>query len=314
MAENARRHQSQEIIGMALREFSTALAQTNASLANPNTATLNQTIGAVLALGLFESIQFSDLLGRRMCIHAAYNIRISCINRAVDVPEDLIKLEEQLNYAFNLPRIFRDHYSIMNRTCNIKAGLQKGLTPELICRALATEKEANMFIQGFIMGTSQVHEVALFNATGAPPLVMAARWLFGMSMLRLVLIESIWSGSSINIGHSEILQKLNAIEGGISSDNTLAGDCRSRLTAYAQQKIVQISRTILALAPRFLNAQDINPRFPKMARCMILHLAFIQSCPCCPSDIRQEATDILMRLEKDIELSQAQFAANVLYQ
>ncbi|KAK2469732.1 hypothetical protein H9L39_18547 [Fusarium oxysporum f. sp. albedinis] len=280
LAALARRHQSQGIIGMALREFSTALAQTNASLANPNTATLNQTIGAVLALGLFELIvftgkgaqQFSDLLGRRMCIHAAYNIRISCINRAVDVPEDLIKLEEQLNYGFNLPRIFRDHYSIMNRT------------------------------------------LALFNATGAPPLVMAARWLFGMSMLRLVLIESIWSGSSINIGHSEILQKLNAIEGGISSDNNLAGDGRSRLTAYAQQKIVQIPRTILALAPRFLNAQDINPRFPKMARRMILHLAFIQSCPCCPSDIRQEATDILMRLEKGIELSQAQFAANLLYQ
>ncbi|KAK2468126.1 hypothetical protein H9L39_20348 [Fusarium oxysporum f. sp. albedinis] len=59
LAALARRHQSQEIIGMALREFSTALAQTNASLANPNTATLNQTIGAVLALGLFESIVFT---------------------------------------------------------------------------------------------------------------------------------------------------------------------------------------------------------------------------------------------------------------
>ncbi|EXK23916.1 hypothetical protein FOMG_19334 [Fusarium oxysporum f. sp. melonis 26406] len=59
LAALARRHQSQGIIGMALREFSTALAQTNASLANPNTATLNQTIGAVLALGLFELIVFT---------------------------------------------------------------------------------------------------------------------------------------------------------------------------------------------------------------------------------------------------------------
>jgi hypothetical protein len=228
MAALARRHRSQETLGMAFKEFSTALAQTNASLADPGTATLNATLGAVLNLGFFESIvstgkhninnwiahtlgtiallrlrglqQFRDLFGRHMCIHAAYNIRISRIHRAVEVPKDLIKLEEDFYRAFNFPKVVRDHYSIMNRTCNIKADLKNGLTPGLICRALESEHEADLFIQGFSPPRSPVQEglrstspletrqppansAMIHNAAGAPPLAMMARWLFGMSML-----------------------------------------------------------------------------------------------------------------------------------
>ncbi|KAJ4074520.1 hypothetical protein NW761_013736 [Fusarium oxysporum] len=357
MAALAKRHQSQDTLGMALKEFSTALAQTNASLADPSTATLNATLGAVLTMGLFESIvstgkenignwtahtlgtiallrlreleQFSDLLGRRMCIHAAYNIRVSCINRAVEVPKDLIKLEEDFYKAFNFPRAVRDHYSIMNRTCSIKADLKNGLTPELICRALETEHDADMFIQGFSPPTSTAQEgsrstspptprqpltnsVMLHNATGAPPLAMMARWLFGMSMLRLVLNEIVWSGAPMYDGHPETLQRMYQVSGGLHG-KTVSEHFQSHLAAYAVGKISQISRQVLAFAPRFLNEEGLVPHFTKMARCIVLPLAFIQSSPCCPPDIYQEAKDLLMRFESDIELSQGQFAATVLY-
>lgn len=56
MAALARRYRSQETLGLAFKEFSTALEQTNARLADPATATLNATLGAVFTLGLFESI------------------------------------------------------------------------------------------------------------------------------------------------------------------------------------------------------------------------------------------------------------------
>ncbi|KAH7187439.1 hypothetical protein BKA60DRAFT_602397 [Fusarium oxysporum] len=357
MAALAKRHKSRETLGMALKEFSTALAQTNASLADPSTATLNATLGAVLTMGLFESIvstgkenignwtahtlgtiallrlrgleQFSDLLGRRMCIHAAYNIRVSCINRAVEVPKDLIKLEEDFYKAFNFPRAVRDHYSIMNRTCNIKADLKNGLTPELICRALETEHDADLFIRGFSPPTSTAQEgshstfppttrqplansVMIHSVTGAPPLVMMARWLFGMSMLRLVLNEIVWSGAPMYNGHPAILYRMYQVSGGLYGEAP-AGDYHSSLAAYASGKFSQISRQVLDFAPRFVDEEGPVPRYPKVARCMVLPLAFIQSSPCCPTDIRENAKSLLLKLENDIELSQGQFASMVLY-
>ncbi|EWY85825.1 hypothetical protein FOYG_12926 [Fusarium oxysporum NRRL 32931] len=357
LAALARRHQSQETLGLALKEFSTALAQTNASLADPNTATSNATPGAVLTLGLFESIvstgkhninnwiahtigtiellylrglqQFRDVLGRRMCIHAAYNIRVSCINRAVEVPKHLIKLEEDFYAAFDCPKVVRDHYYIINRTCKIKAELKNGLTPGLIRQALETEHEADLLIQGFSPQASSMGEglrstslptsnrppansAMIHNATGAPPLAMMARWLFGISMLRLVLNEIVWSGSSMYTGQPEILQSMYQASGGLQGDHS-AADYQSCLPAYAAGEVCQISRQVLAFSPRFPNAEDPIPRFPKMARCMVLPLAFIQSSPCCPTDIHQEAQSLLLRLENDIELSQGQFAATVLY-
>jgi hypothetical protein len=127
-----------------------------------------------------------------------------------------------------------------------------------------------------------------------------------------VLNEIVWSGASIYTGQPEILQRMYQVSGRLHGD-TSAEDYQSRLAAYAAGKISQISRKVLAFAPKFLNAEDLAPGFPKMARCMVLPLAFIQSSPCCPTDIYQEAKNLLMRLENDIELSRGQFAATALY-
>ncbi|KAG4259085.1 hypothetical protein FPRO03_13307 [Fusarium proliferatum] len=133
MAAVARRHRSQETLCLAFKELSTALEQTNVRLAEPAAAMLNATFGASLTLGLLELIvstgkeninswtphtlgtmallrlrglqQFGDILGRPMCIHAAYNIRVSCIKRAVEVPQDLIRLEEDFYETFNFSRL-----------------------------------------------------------------------------------------------------------------------------------------------------------------------------------------------------------------
>ncbi|KAM0542981.1 hypothetical protein ACHAPJ_012538 [Fusarium lateritium] len=354
LASLAKRHQSQEMMGMALKEFSTALIQTNASLADSNDAILNTTLGAVLTLGLFESIVsngqqniknwiahtlgtiallrlrgvqlFKDLLGRRMCIHAAYNIRVSCLNRAVEVPHDLLKLESEWYQAFDFPKPVRDHYSIMNKVCSIKAEIRNNPAPEVISRALYTEKEAEALIQAFSMPISKsegdvqnkspktaINSSSSINSdTGSSVLVMMARWLYGMSMLRLVMIEMVWDGASAISCQSEIIHKLDSLDSN-PLDAIPTEDYQARLNAYANRKIAQIAKVILAFAPRFLDANDPTCRFPRMARCMILPLAFVQSSPCCPPGIRKEALELLDILEKDIELSQAEHAAKIIY-
>ncbi|KAF4457393.1 hypothetical protein F53441_666 [Fusarium austroafricanum] len=353
LATLARRHQSQEILGMAIKEFSIALAQTNASLADQSKAPLNTTLGAVLTLGLFESIvstgkhnvknwiahtlgtiallrlrgvrQFRDLLGRRMCIHAAYNIRISCISRGVKVPQDLLGLEEEFYSALSFPNHVRDHYSIMNKTCAIKADMQNGVTAELICRALDTEKEAELCIDkpilaGVVQATQpgkssppQVNNIDIQATAGSSSLVLMARRLFGLSIVRLVLLEIIWLVSSTIPHHPEILRQLNQIEGR-TFDNISTEDSQTRLKAYTIRRFIQISRAVLAFVPRFLDANNPTPHFTRVARCLVLPLGFIQSSPCCPSDVRTEVTDLLMRLERDVELSQAHYAVKVLFQ
>ncbi|WXC67532.1 hypothetical protein SNK03_013335 [Fusarium graminearum] len=353
LAALARQRKSQNIMKVAFKRFSTALSETNASLADPNEAILNTTLGAVLTLGLFESIvsngchnirnwiahtlgtiallrlrgvhQFKDLLGRRMCIHAAYNIRVSCINRNVDVPEHLLDLEHEWYQAFSFPKPVRDHYSIMDRVCSVKARLQNGSTPELIHQAINIDKDAKQLIRTFSMsGGGGQHVVSHTSPPNMPmagmnqkssldidisslPLVMMARWLFGMSMLRLVMIEVVWNSISKISSQSLIIPKLNVIP--LEAFST--GDIRTHINAYANHRIAQIAKMILAFAPRFLDANDPNSRFPRMARCMILPLAFIQSSPCFPSDTRQEVLDLLSVLERDIELSQAEHAGTI---
>ncbi|KAF5567487.1 C6 zinc finger domain-containing protein [Fusarium napiforme] len=229
------------------------LGQTNASPAGPATAILNATLAALLALGLFESIvstgkgninswtahtlgtiallrlrgfqQFGEILGRRTCAHAAYNIRVSYINRAFEVPQALIGLEEGFYKAFNFPKAVRDHYSTMNKTYSIKAELKNGLTAELICRVTETDHEADVSFQGFSRPAGPVkaglcrasqridrralaNTVVLHSAFIAAPLAMIARWLFGMPMLRLVLNESIWSGGTMYNGHREFIRPM----------------------------------------------------------------------------------------------------------
>lgn len=217
----------------------------------------------------------------------------------------------------------------MDRTCSIKAEFKNGLTAELICRAVEAERDTDLFIQGFSPSASPAKQglyrtppladhqalantVILHNVTGAPPLAMMARWLFGMSMLRLVLNEIIWSGGPLYNGHPEVLPRIHQPSSGLHGEMS-SEDYQSRLVAYAAKNISQISRQVLAFAPKFIVKEETIPHFPKMARCLVLPLALIQSSPCCPTDVYQEANNLLVRLESDVELSQGQFAVTVHY-
>ncbi|KAF5695632.1 C6 zinc finger domain-containing protein [Fusarium denticulatum] len=221
MAALARRRRSQETLDHAFEEFPTALDQTNTSPAGPATAILNATLAAVLILGLFESIvstskeninswkahtvgtiallplrrfqQFGDILGRRTCVHAAYNICVSYINRAVEVPQALIRQDKDFYKAFNYPKAVRDHCSVMSKTCSIEAKKFKAV---LTARAMETDHEGDLFspsagpVKEWLSRTSLATDlqalantVMLHSATGTPTLAVMARRSFGMSML-----------------------------------------------------------------------------------------------------------------------------------
>lgn len=105
------------------RSYALALSRTNAALANPTTALLDQTLASVLLLGVFESTvfpgtkspeewtthllgaskllqlrrlkQFKSDAGAQLFTHTANNIRASCIQREVDLPAEFQAQEYQ---------------------------------------------------------------------------------------------------------------------------------------------------------------------------------------------------------------------------
>lgn len=111
-----------EIAGMARKYYARALNLTNQALAQPDVAVRDDTLAAVLALSLFETItqdnelsqasweahvhgaalllrmrgqrQFNSSLGRTLYLHAADSIRISCFQNKLPLPSHLTTLDE----------------------------------------------------------------------------------------------------------------------------------------------------------------------------------------------------------------------------
>jgi len=105
--------------------YSKALAQTNASLASPDTAILDSTLISVLTLGLYEATAFSSrrspaswtthtlgavqlirlrgtkqlktALATRLFLQTCNNIRSSCIQQSTPLPSEFVQFCEQAN-------------------------------------------------------------------------------------------------------------------------------------------------------------------------------------------------------------------------
>ncbi|KAF8850153.1 C6 zinc finger protein [Acephala macrosclerotiorum] len=114
---------SEKLMNYARIHYSEALTRTNAVLASSHTAILDSSLVSVLLLGLYEAIAFSGRrspaswtthtlgavqlirlrgtkqlgtdLGRRLFVQTCNNIRSSCIQRGVTVPDEFLQLYEQ---------------------------------------------------------------------------------------------------------------------------------------------------------------------------------------------------------------------------
>lgn len=114
---------SGKLMNDARIHYSKALLRTNAALASPNTAILDSSLISVLMLGFYEAIAFSGHrspaswtahtlgavelirlrgtkqletdLGRRLFLQTCNNIRSSCVQRTVPVPDKFLQLFEQ---------------------------------------------------------------------------------------------------------------------------------------------------------------------------------------------------------------------------
>lgn len=145
-----------ELLPKAQREYVTALRLTNAALRSPTSAKNDSTLFSVMVLSLYEMItgsnersldswaehikgaaalvklrgpeQFDTLVGQRMFLLVSSNLMLSCIQRTIPMPEEMIKLRkvaekymDQGSAAWNLTSIIIDFtiFRAAARDCEI---------------------------------------------------------------------------------------------------------------------------------------------------------------------------------------------------
>ena len=167
-----------QLMTNARMHYSKALAQTNAALASSSTAILDSSLISVLMLGFYEAIAFSSRrsstswtahtlgavqlirlrgtkqlktdLGRRLFLQTCNNIRSSCLQRGVPIPDEFQQLYEQAK-PFLDPGIPLVRFGpLLDKIISFKVRIQKHLPVQelsgVIHEALQLDKETQVLM------------------------------------------------------------------------------------------------------------------------------------------------------------------------
>lgn len=334
IATFAHRIRSPKYAMHARNTYSKALAQTNAAIANTNTAILDKTLAAVLLLGLFESVAFqgdSSLnnwtshtfgtlqllrlrnkrkpenlqLARQLFIHASYNIRISCLQRAKPVPKELIDLEPLAADSHN-SRPLAHLVPMLDQVAAIRCKAATGRTPDLVLQALEIDAELGTFATALHEGMPLTPD-----ADGNVPLVQykdfmnhafanrrIAKYNNSVRMMRLFLNDFISQGAA-------------AVEAEMAGYMPLSEFGLGDLQATAAKNIMEITRDVLQTIPMYLEHKDNGGKFAPSARVLFWPLSVTLSCTACPESVRALIGAHLDKMGSDLNFPQAAAAAKV---
>lgn len=325
----------------ARNTYSEALAYTNKAIANPDTAILDTTLAAVLLLGLFESVAFqgeSSLenwtkhtygtlqllqlrsrtkpaniqLARQLFIHASYNIRISCLQKAKTVPKELTELDTMVADG-RQNRHLAGLVPMLDAVAAIRSSSARGKTPELVLRALEVDAELAVFASVLHGGTeptpppvdgqgSIVQYRDFMNHTFANRRI--AKYNNSVRMMRLFLNDFISQGAA---GVEAELAGFMSMSGLMSLSEFGLED----LQATAAQNIMGITNDILQTIPMYLEHKDYGGKFAPSARVLFWPLSVTLSCTACPPHIKALIGAHLDKMGSDLNFPQAAAAAKV---
>lgn len=307
----------QVVTNRAWASYAHALKQTNIALSTPALCLQDDTLAAVLLLGLFEALFFSDQksvenwnahtlgsaelirlrgiaqtqseFGRRLLLHASHNLRASCTQRRVAVPEKYQRLFRDINQALPdcplrslgliLDRLAYLHSQVPQVSSN--GGLQ------VASEASQLDKEALLLHEQILRaGTPDPGTLDRCSSTPDSPYGDATR-------LRMVTLSN--SIRIIRVSLNEIIQRCLAPE---LPDGRITEDIND-LRANSAAVLSSLCKEILASCSDFIDSS--NNRFIPASRCLILPLSFIYQMPWLPQATRREAFLALSKLGPDLD-------------
>jgi len=295
---------SGQLMNNARMYYSKALTETNMALASSNTATLDSSLISVLMLGFYETIAFSSRLspiswtthtlgavqlirlrgmkqlktdlGRRLFLQTCNNIRSSCIQRGVAVPDEFLQLYEQAK-PFLDPSIPNVRIGpLLDKMVGLKVRLQKELPAQrlsgVIHEALQLDEETRALVD--MLPDSWRYQVRPLHMTPQwayqalahqyPEHRMARHWNI-LRLVRLFMNEVVWHIAAFVARSKE--QAMPEISRHCQDLDTGA------LQATAAANRTQIITDILASVPHFLD--ENGTAFTPAARFLIWPLTVV---------------------------------------
>lgn len=307
----------QVVTNQAWSSYAHALKQTNSALSTPALRLQDDTLAAVLLLGLFEALFFSDQksvenwtahtlgsaelirmrgiaqthseFGRRLLLHASHNLHASCTQRRVAVPNEYQRLFRDINkklpdcplrsLGLILDRLAYLH-SLVSRVSS-DGGLQAA------SEASQLDKEA-ILLHEQILRAGVLDPGTLDRGSSNPdsPCGDAAR-------LRIVRLSN--SIRIIRVSLNDLIQRCLAPELQEQRVTEEINDLRANSAAA----LSSLCEEILASYGHFVDSS--NDRFIAASRCLMLPLSLIYQMPWLPQEFRREAFLALSKLGLDLD-------------
>lgn len=340
LASLAMQLRDSQLMQLARKQYSDALALTNAALRRPKDAVQDSTLISVLLLGLFESLafegrqspeswtvhtqgaatlirlrgksQFESEFGRRLMAQVSSYVHMSSAQRKVRPPLDFQELEHQALALMDPRDPIRRLSYLMDSFIDLRADLtEKQFTDEMtiIERALKIDKDAILLIDNLppsynfeVLSGDQAPSWS-FRSTSHryPNHHIALRWN-AIRMIRLWMNEWTYKACGYKVG-------VMSSKGQDSSWNSTYRSLRE-LQHSTMEAAEQIVLDIVASTPQFTN---LTTKFPPLtSRFLILPLAAAGESCLCPPDARGYIIKSLRILGNLPTIRQASQAADML--
>jgi hypothetical protein len=325
---------SGKLMNYARIHYTEALAQANAALASPDSAILDSSLMSVLLLGLYEAIAFSSHrspenwtahtlgavqlirlrgvkqlktdLGKRLFLQTCNNIRSSCIQRDVTVPDEFLRIYEHAKPFLDPSTPNVRIGPLLDKIASLKARVRQILPMQSIHEALQLEEEARALEDMLpddwryqMMPPHMTPPCAYQGLAHQYPAHRVARHWNILRITRLFLNEVLWHVAGFvarakEQGMTEIFRHCENLDTG-------------SLQATATANRVQLVTDILASAPQFLDKRGTT--FVPAARFLIWPLTVVAEIPLSPEPARQYAIGCLYEIATQAKIPQALQAA-----
>lgn len=332
---------SDKFMNDARIHYSQALIRTNAALASPNTAILDSSLLSVLLLGLYEAIafsgrrsptswtahtlgavelirlrgtkQFETELGKRLFMQTCGNIRSSCIQRGVAVPDKFLQLYEQARPFLDpsIPRVRAG--PLIDKLASFKVRVFQNhraqFIPGIIHEALQLDKEAraleDMLQDDWRFQVTPMHKAPPCAYQGIGHQYAAHRVARHWNILRIsrlflnevVLRMAVFVAGAMEKGMHDIIQHCKDLD-------------TAALKATAMANGTQLITDILSSATQFLD--DTGTTFLPAARFLIWPLTVVLQLVLASEQARQYAIKCLYDIASQAKIPQALQAARAI--
>jgi hypothetical protein len=327
-----------KLMNYARIHYSEALTRTNTALASSNMAILDSSLLSVLLLGLYEAIAFSGHrspaswtahtlgavqlirlrgtkqlgtdLGRRLFLQTCNNIRSSCIQRGVAVPDEFLELYEQAKPFLEPSTPNVRICPLLDKIASFKARTRKVLPVQslsgIMHEALQLEDEArvleDMLPDSWRYQIRPMHmspPCAYHGLAHQYPARRMVRHWNTLRIIRLYMNQAVWHVAAFfarakDEGMPEISQNCRDID-------------TAALQAAAAAKGIQLVADILASAPEFLD--ESGTTFVPAARFLIWPLTVVAEVSLTPEPARHYAIWCLYEIARQARIPQALRAA-----